>query len=197
MGVPEGVDNFKNYRNSKIDASLKLLRVALDDVKKGKKKFTTKSDLVNEMSERTGIHRTTLGRNEAYLREIMKHLTSQAGASTFVIPEDATPELLRQMVIDAKLENSQLKAKLEKRERQERAATNSSPTSQLAFADTVFVLMKVLDRMNTPEPLFRVDLEKGQILDLAEDPGARQVVVSGPRLKHFIEAMKTWQEQKR
>jgi hypothetical protein len=200
MGVPKGVDNFKHHRASKIEGSLELLRKALKTIKKSKKRFTDISSVVYEISKLTDLHRTTLTRNSAYREEILKFLVGQPGASTFVIPDDATPELLRAKLLDAQLQISQLMAKQEKREKQERARaineSNSTPASQVAFSDTVSAFRAVLERINSPHTIFNVDLDRGEIIDLAAD-ATHRVVVSGQRIKPFIEALRRLKEQER
>ncbi|ALK96269.1 hypothetical protein AM586_08230 [Massilia sp. WG5] len=72
----------------------------------------------------------------------------------------------------------------------------SESTAHAAFADTVWTMRQVLERVNADGEMFEVDLERCEIRDLAAAPG-RRTVVSGQRLRPFIAALRTLKEQEK
>jgi hypothetical protein len=197
MGVRKGTDNFKGFREAKQAASFELLRTELLKARRRKMVYPDESALVNDMAERTNIHRTTLIRNSRYHRLLLEFLASQAGGSTLVEDKDAPPELLRAKLIDAQMEIGHLRRELDKA----RAGTGqpgqpalSSSAAHAAFADTVSVLREVLDGINAEGETMVVDLQRGEIRDLSAQPG-RQVVSSGARVRPFIEAYRRLLQQ--
>lgn len=203
MGVPKGTDNFKGFRTVRQQTSVELLKTELEKARRRKMLYPDKSTLVADMAERTKIHRTTLVRNPAYHREILLFLAGQPGASALVAEEDAPPELLRAKLIDAQMEIGALKEKLAAREREgsvkidgTRGLDGPASEAHSAFVDTVWAMRSVLDRVNADGELFQIDLDKCEIRDLASEP-SRRVVVSGRRLRPFLDALKVLQDQER
>ena len=197
MGVNKGTDNFKAFRLKKQEISLTLLRAELDKADKRKMLYPDKATLVSDMAHRTKIDRTTLVRNPNYHRALLEFLAGQAGASTFVADKDASPELLRAKLIDAQLLISKLQADLQLAAQKvalEPASELSHSDSHTAYVDTVWAMRAVLERVNADGLLFEVDLERCEIRDLAAAPG-RQKVLSGTRLKPFMDALKRLKEQ--
>lgn len=184
---------------------MELLRSELDMARRRKMPYPDKATLVSDMADRTKIHRTTLVRNPLYHRMLLEFLARQAGGSTIVSDKDAPPELLRAKLIDAQMEVGALKEMLAARDRA--TATRNDvvgtgatalPESEAhrAFADTVWALRAVLDRINLDGEVFEVDSEKSEIRDLGAAPG-RRVVVSGQRLVPFLRALRRLKEQER
>lgn len=205
MGVPKGVDNFNAYRAAKQEGALEVLRTELEKARRRKMPYPSKATLVSDMAERTKIHRTTLTRNPLYHRMLLEFLNGQAGGSTFLLDKDASPEMLRAKLIDAQMEIGRLQMALDTSIRNDATAAMRTPAAlpqqveavaHAAFVDTVWAMRAVLDRLNADGLVFEVDLEKAEILDLAAAPG-RQIVAAGPRLRPFIEALRTLTEQER
>lgn len=205
MGVPKGIDNFNAYRAAKQEGALELLRVELDKARRRKMPYPSKATLVSDMAERTKIHRTTLIRNPLYHRMLLEFLGGQAGGSTFLLDKDASPEMLRAKLIDAQMEIGRLQLALDTASQNDAIKslrTNAvlpqpvESVAHAAFVDTVWVMRAVLDRVNADGLVFEVDLEQGEMRDLAAAPG-RQIVAAGPRLRPFIEALRTLMEQER
>lgn len=199
MGVKKGTDNFKGYRETSQEASVQLLKAELEKAQRRKMPYPDMATLVADMAERTKLHRTTLKRNATYHRMLLAFLGRQAGASTFVSDKDAPPELLRAKLIDAQMEIGSLKAQLAAQARSASAAAIAGPNgseaeAHAAFADTVWALRAVLDRVNVDGEVFKVDMGKGEIRDLAAVPG-RQVIVDGRRLQPFLKALQRLREQ--
>lgn len=201
MSAPKGTDNFKAFRAAKQGVTVELLRVELDKARRRKMLYPDKASLVSDMAERTKIHRTTLVRNPIYHRMLLEFLAGQPGGSTFVADKDAPPELLRAKLIDAQMEIGALKKQLAAIATRPalpniNAAALSSAEAHTAYVDTVWALRAVLDRVNLDGEVFEIDFDKGEILDLAAAPG-RRVVVSGQRLRPFLDALRCLQEQER
>lgn len=202
MGARKGTDNFKAFRAAKQESSVELLRVELEKARKRKMPYPDKATLVSDMAGRTKIHRTTLVRNPVYHRLILEFLAGQAGASTFVADKDAPPQLLQAKLIDAQMEIGALKERLAAQEKaaakQISAGAGSSALSlsdaHTAFADTVWAMRAVIERINADGEVLQVDLDKGVIRDLAAAPG-RHVIVSGQRLRPFLDALRRLKEQ--
>lgn len=204
MGVPKGTDNFKAFRATQQETSLELLRSELERARRRKMPYPDKATLVSDMALRTKIHRTTLVRNPLYHRMLLEFLAGQNGGSTFVADKDAPPELLRAKLIDAQMEIGALKSQMAAGERAAAKTVLAGPTSaalteseaHAAYADTVYALRAVLDRINVDGEVFEIDMDKGEIRDLAAAPG-RRVVVSGHRLRPYLDALRRLKEQER
>lgn len=202
MGVPKGTDNFKSHRSDKQSLFVSRIKAELEKLDRRKIKYENARTLVADLSERLGIHRTTFGRNPKYEKLVMDFLARQPGASTFVANEDATPELLRAKLLDADMNLGLLQDQMIEREK---AATKVASASaepaklsvseaHLAYADTVWAMRAVIDRVNAGGDLLEIDMDKGEIRDLASAPG-RQVIVSGPRLRPFLDALRRLKAQ--
>lgn len=209
MGVRKGTDNFAKFRASAIDANLRLIGHELDKQRKRRTPYPDLRSLVADLSEKTGLHRTTLTRKGSkYLRTLLSYLAQQPGGAR-VHDSDATPDVLREKLYDARLEIRTLKDRLaiaEKRYEagllgppQQRAREDLQPAAPnwyLAFADTAMVLKLVIERMNSIDEILRVDLDAKQLLDLSASVNER--VVAGPdRAKWFAAYYQTLSEQAR
>ena len=136
---------------------------------------------------------------------LLEFLGGQAGATTFLLDKDASPEMLRAKLIDAQMEIGRLQVALLGADRVDAAkalaANQASPqlsesAAHSAFVDTVWAMRAVLDRVNLDGLVFEVDLERCEIRDMAAAPG-RRVVVDGQRLRPFVEALRKLTEQER
>jgi hypothetical protein len=165
--------------------------------------YPNMATLVLDMAERTKLYRTTLLRNPLYHSVLLEFLAGQAGGSTFVMSKDAPPELLRAKLIDSELELGQLREQLARaRHVCETKSNDTKPVASriiesaahAAFSDTVWAMRELLERVNLDGVVFEVDMVRCEIRDLASAPG-RHIVASGPRLRPFIEALRTLLEQ--
>lgn len=205
MGAPKGTDNFSGYREAQLNSNLRLIEDALSILRKRKLRFEGLQPLAAEVAERTGVHRTTLCRNSAYKRLMLNHLASQPGASALVGDDDATPELLKAKLFDARLEAKTLRSRVTALENQLSASTvalieeedtvpSGKPSAHVDFSNTVMVLKLILERVNAEFEVIQVDFEKEELRDLAA-PVGRQVIVSGQRARAFLQAYRTLLEQ--
>lgn len=205
MGAPKGTDNFSGYRDAQTKGNLLLIEDALGILKKRKLRFEGVQVLAAEIAERTGIHRTTLCRNPAYKRLLLNHLATQPGASALVGDSEATPELLKVKLFDARLEAKNLRTRVAALEQELSAPAKKSlemgdnnaleqPNPHVDFSNTVMVLKLVLERINAEFEVVQVDFEKEEIRDLSA-PAGRQIIASGLRTRAFLKAYRTLLEQ--
>ncbi|EIF30152.1 hypothetical protein BCh11DRAFT_05627 [Burkholderia sp. Ch1-1] len=207
MGVPKGTDNFAKSRAKSVAANLELIRRELDKQKKRRIPYPDLRALVADISERTGLHRTTLTRKGSkYLKVLLLHLAEQPGASANVSDNDATPALLKAKLLDARLEVRTLKNRLEVAEHKSRAKVEpngeasaldtvaASPNWYLAFADTATVLKLLIDRMNAIDETVQVDVEGKRIIDLSV-PSKDRIVAGPERARWFADYYKKLKEQ--
>jgi len=207
MGVPKGMDNFAKSRAHGVAANAELIRRVLDKQKKRRIPYPDLRSLAEDVSERTGLHRTTLTRpGSKYLKMLVLHLAEQPGASANVSDSDATPSTLKAKLIDARLEIRTLKNRLEVAEHKSSASgekngkaiasglATSGTDWYLAFADTATVLRLLIDRMNIMDETVQVDVEGKRIIDLSAP--SRDRVVAGPeRVRWFADFYKKIKDQ--
>ena len=205
MGAPKGTDNFSGYREAQVNSNLRLIDDALGILRKRKLRFEGLQTLAAEVAERAGVHRTTLCRNPTYKRLLLNHLVTQPGASALVGDNEATPELLKVKLFDARLEAKTLRSRMAALEQklstpavalieEDHVAPSGKSNPHVDFSNTVMVLKLVLERINAEFEVIQVDLEKEEIRDLSS-PAGRQVIVSGQRAKAFLQAYRTLLEQ--
>lgn len=200
MGVQKGTDNFKIFRERKVAGNMLLVRAALERSRKRKQPYPKLSVLVSDMAERTGIHRTTLTGNPAYLKELLTYLASQPGASYAVSDEDASPELLRAKLLDMRLEIKKLTKQVAESKKIMDAsqdkfplvanASADTPDWYLAFSNTAMTLKLLIEKLNSEFEIIRVDFQTAEILELSA-PRGRQLIAGGDRTRSFIEFYRT------
>jgi hypothetical protein len=205
MGVRKGTDNFAKSRKARIDDNNRLITHELEKQAKRRIPYPSLSVLVADISDKTGLHRTTLSREGSpYLRLLLSHLARQPGASALVHDDDASAPLLKEKLYDARLENRTLRNQLETASRrlardaganeQETPAGPPANDWYLAFADTAMLLKMLIDRFNQDDETVRVDVERKQLLDLSASP--RNRVVAGPeRVRWFADFYKKIKDQ--
>jgi hypothetical protein len=202
MGVRKGQDNFKDFRDKRGKISEDLLKKELDKASRRKTIYPTESSLIIDMADRTGLHRTTITRNPKYYRLLLSFLASQPGATTHVRNKDASPTLLQAKILDMTMENAGLANELVLAKRQSSVKKNSPASidsGSLAhsdFSDTVMLLRAVIDSINARGEIIKVDLETGEINNMAAAPSKR-LIAAGQRTAPFIKAMRVLREQEK
>jgi len=211
MGVRKGTDNFAESRATNIAENLARIRHELAKQKKRRIPYPDLTSLVADISEKTGLHRTTLTRKRSrYLGVLLQHLAEQPGAAALVDDKSASAPLLSAKLYDARLEIRTLKNRLEIAEKRatlpptdEQASstsrgsnTNAKADWYTAFADTAMVLKLLIDRMNSIDETLRVDVAKKQILDLSA-PSHERVVAGPERSRWFVEYYKKLSDQEK
>ncbi|BDT58117.1 hypothetical protein MasN3_16110 [Massilia varians] len=205
MGVPKGTDNFKSFRTKKSEANLQALKDALSKARKRKRVYSSLSEIIAEMQDLTGLHRTTLSRNPLYQNLLRAYLVAQPGAAARLPVLDAPPEVLRAKLIDMEMEIERLNREkningpTQPRAANERQLESGKPTSDhtdwyVAFANTAATLLALIDALNKEATLIKVDVQAGEILDKSE-PDGRQLIVGGERARAFIQYYRKFKEQ--
>ena len=202
MGVRKGQDNFKGYRDTRSKVSEELLKRELDKASRRKTIYPTESSLLIDMADRTGLHRTTITRNPKYYRLLLNHLAAQSGATKHVRDKDASPALLQAKLLDKTMENAGLANELALAKKQASikhknpASADSRSVAHADFSDTVMLLRAVIDSINSQMEIIKVDLETGEIRNMAEVP-SRRLIAAGQRTAPFIKAMRILKEQEK
>lgn len=210
MGVHKGTDNFAESRSAKIAANLRVIEHVLEKLRKRRVTYPDVQALAADVSERTGLHRTTLTRDGSnYLKPLLTYLAEQPGASMAVRDEDATPALLRAKLVDTRLEIRTLKNRLALAEKaiqdgqthsgeQSPRIAESKPSQDwyTAYADTAMALKLLIDRLNQIDETVRIDIAGKQIIDLSAPP-RDQVVVASSRATWFVDFYKKLSDQER
>ena len=204
MGAKEGENRFRSFQAAKVDGNVKLIQAELKEIRwRSGIAFHNLNSLIRYVAKVTGINRTTLKRNPAYRRLLMDSLARQIGAARIVNPNDASPELLRAMIEDLKMEkgnlanqNRMLVARINQIEHEagKSLVNNLQPknvglpvnvNADIAFQDTAFTLEQLIQRFDGS---IVVDVDEGLILDMAIlNPRERREHAIGPeRTKFFI-----------
>ncbi|WP_454872483.1 hypothetical protein [Paraburkholderia xenovorans] len=199
MGVPSGTDNFAEYRGRRISENKTQILRELATLTKRRIVFADIPALVADVSDATGLHRTTLTRKGSpYLGMLLKHLANQPGAASLVSDKSASTPVLDAKLFDVRLEVKTLKNRLDLAHAHAAktakdlsveplsSTATSMPDWYLAFADTAMVLKLVVERMNSIDEIVRIDVVGKQILDLSA-PTAERVIAGPERVKWFID----------
>lgn len=200
MGVKKGTDNFSKFRKIRSNNKLSLISFQLNKQMRRRIQYLDLGSLVAYISEKTGIHRTTLNRNSVYKSTLLNYLATQPGASNKVLDEDATLELLKAKLFDARLEirnqTNQLSimskhlAKIQDGANNGLSLVNVKNKNEenwyLAFSDTAMLLKTLIDRLNKDGETIHIDKENKQLIDLSA-PSKYRVIASSERAKWFIE----------
>ncbi len=200
MGVDKGTDNFAKFRKDRSNIKLELIAYQLNKQRRRKIQYPDFGSLVAHVSEKTGIHRTTLNRNSVYKSSLLQYLATQPGASSHVRDSDATPELLKAKLYDSRLEIRNQKNQIDilsKRLAKLYEESNNDLGSitvkkqnvqdwYLAFIDTAMLLKLLIDRLNVHGETIQIDTDKKQLIDLSA-PSKDRVIASSERVRWFIE----------
>jgi hypothetical protein len=204
MGATEGENRFRSFQAAKVDGNVKLIQAELKEIRwRSGIVFHNLNSLIRYVAKLTGINRTTLKRNLVYRRLLMDSLARQPGAALVVNPDDASPELLRAMIEDLKMDkgnlanqNRMLVAKINQIEHAagKSLVNNLQPknvglpvnvNADIAFQDTAFILEQLIQRFDGS---IVVDVDEYLIIDMAIlNPRERREHAIGPeRTKFFI-----------
>ena len=200
MGVNKGTDNFSKYRDERLNTKLDLIAFQLEKQRRRKIQYPDFGSLVSHVSEKTGILRTTLNRNPDYKSALLHYLATQPGASNNVRDDDATPELLKAKLFDARLEIRNQKnqigilsnrlVKLGEDANDNVGAiivkNQNEPDWYLAFSDTAMLLKLLIDRLNMHGETIQIDIDKKQMIDLSASSRDR-VIAGSERARWFID----------
>lgn len=186
MKSDRGAANIRKFNAERAEKNLTLVKHELQFCRKRKMAFRSPGILAAYLSDRTGIHRTTLIRNPQYRVLLTQFVGSQPGAASKV--DDSTDDVY---VLKAKLSSAQSEVGALRYEVKRLAALverlsqmDASPGAsdiEVGFANVCALLGLVLARGE----VFAVDINKRTVLDLAARPSER--IVAGPeRAAPFI-----------
>lgn len=187
MARERGAANVRKYNAVRARTNLALLEPELRQCRKRRLQFKSPGLLAAYLSDRTGIHRTTLTRNAKYNVLLASYMSSQPGAAAVVHDGTDDPNILRAKLAATQAEVGTLRLDVKRLAAQlSRAATPpaSGPCASkegVDFANLCVLLSLVLVRAET----FAVDSNARSLLDLAARPSDQ--VVGGPeRAAAFI-----------
>lgn len=187
--MPNNIGGFNDYRAVEYQ---QIIVDVLTSASRKKMKFSKAQHLQKYVEEQTGIHRTTLKRNNTYWALIRAYVREQPGAASFV--EDA----IDVGVVEASLLIAQ--AKIGRLERELRASqkqlaiaqseerqvalgppgavkSNELKALEVALNDTCALLASVLVRAE----VYAIDMEARVLFDKTERPGSERRPVSTPQ----------------
>jgi hypothetical protein len=207
MPPRKGQNNFADSQTKKVQLNENLIRQRLREVRRGAI-FINLGALVDYISEKTKIHRTTLRRNPIYLKLLLEWLQQQPGASSFVKEEDASEATRKVKILEMQItisnlkkENLRLKSILATEEKYhvklpalrapyDELIGGNLPMVQAMDTKNVdqiaIVLIKVLEHLAEKELGILVDAINCQIIDSTE-VDERRVIVSAKRVKPFLD----------
>lgn len=188
-----GAANIHKFNSERTQRNLPLIEEELKRCKRIKLGFNSIGKLAEYVGSRTGIHRTTLLRNNTYKVLLVNHLSSRRGATDGVTDEAASAEVLRMKLMGVRLELSNVREKCRRLEAYisklgsapvlENQANNASVGDYyVEFVDTAMALAAVLERLRDTTLLNTVAMT---IEDLAAPPSQR-IIVGPKRVNAFI-----------
>ncbi|MCA3081528.1 MAG: hypothetical protein ING69_02610 [Rhodocyclaceae bacterium] len=188
-----GAANLQCFNTERQQQNISRIQSQLKAVQRQRLEFKSLGRLAEYLSELTGIHRTTLARNDEYKLLLLNFLAKRPGYREAISESNATPEMLQAKLLGLKLENANFKKRVERLERAVQAASvpnaieaEISDSRQgdfyLAFIDTAMALTAVLERI---QDTVSVDMQKRTIEDLAAPP-SRRLIVGPERTASYI-----------
>jgi hypothetical protein len=188
-----GAANIQAFNTERAQRNVSLIAEELKKSKRRKLEFRSIGRLAEYVASTTGIHRTTLLRNNTYKALLVSHLASKGVATTSVSDEEAPVEILRAKLMGVRLELSNLKDKYRRLEAYisklgtaptlaDEATDAGTEDYYIQFVDTSMALAAVLERLRDTTLL---NTAAKTIEDLAAPPSQRTIV--GPeRATAFI-----------
>lgn len=188
MASERGAANIRKFNAERERRNLALVEKELEQCRKRKLQFKTIGLLAAYLSDRTGIHRTTIVRNTKYKVLLAVFMRSQPGAAAVVDDGTEDPHLLKVKLASAQAEVGILRQEVKRlNTRLSRVDAMQLPSAGAArgevdFANLCVLLSLVLLRADT----FGVDTKLRSLIDLAARPSER--IVGGPeRAGAFVE----------
>jgi hypothetical protein len=215
MPAKKGQNNFAAVQKRIVGENLAVLEARIREIKRGTV-FASVNALVDYLSHRTGMHRTTLKRNPEYYKRILVCFGRQPGAAAWVDAENADAATLRAKLLDLQIE---LRGVRQENQALRRALTNftqaaGSPQTAsldalgpvgstdnpprtagvakdvLAASQVAMCLLAVLERLAEKELGIVIDDKAREIHDLSEE-GEKRVLVGSRRASMFF----SWLQQ--
>ena len=192
MASERGAANIRKFNVEREQKNLPLVEHELQLCRKRKLQFKSPGLLAAYLSDRTGIHRTTLSRNAKYKVLLAVYMRSQPGAASIVDDGTDDPYVLKAKLASAQAEVGSLRQEVKRLAAQLSRAEAVTPHAsgagkdEVEFANLCVLLCLVLVRAET----FAVDSKSRTLVDLAARPSER-LVGGTDRTAAFI----AWMEQ--
>lgn len=191
MASERGAANIRKFNVEREQKNLPLVEHELQLCTKRKLQFKSLGLLAAYLSDRTGIHRTTLTRNAKYKVLLAVYMRSQPGAVSIVDDGTDDPYVLKAKLASTQAEGGSLRQEVKRLTAQLSRAevvTHASGAGKgdVEFANLCVLLCLVLVRAET----FAVDSKSRTLVDLAARPSER-LVGGTDRAAAFI----AWMEQ--
>lgn len=202
MGVTKGTNNFSQHQKQKVEENITKIKKELEQIP-NKLIYSTPGAIVEYISTKISVHKTTITRNKKYMALIYKKFSEQPGINEYVpikhINEQALASRLKVCQIENQLiisENKRLKNQLSQllSEDIDSQACNQNtlitpPSSKvdIAFDHTAKSLHLVLERLLESELGIMLDEKNGTIVDLSKYLPSEQVIVTKSILKYYLE----------
>ncbi len=177
---------------------IKKVKVELHRVLEGFRRqgltFKTSTSLAKQVSMHVGRHYTNLMRNHHYRRVLEDYLMAQSGKAENIPDELATAPVLLSKLRTARLEISNLKARLNTLEKQaEKRKSNDLvikdqyiPTkAEVDFSMTCDVLHDLLERLGGPDAVER-DNQRGLLIDKFPTGGRDEIIGGKNKAKPYL-----------
>lgn len=181
MKSERGAPNIRKFNAVRTEKNLHLIEEGLRECQRRRLQFKSIGLLATYISDRSGIHRTTLQRNANYKILLAQYVRSQPGAATSVSDEVDDAFILKAKIAIAQAELGVLRKEVTRLNAQLvriSAAKESSVAkskSEVEFANLCMLLSLVLVRAET----FVVDTKARVLVDLSAKPTDR--IVGGER----------------
>lgn len=193
MKSQRGSANLLKFNADREERNIPLIMNELDNIRHLKLKFKTPGRLVEYLSAKTGIHRTTISRNANYKQLILDFYVKSGGNIVDIKNKNPSVGLIETQLIASQLESSNLRQEISQLEATNRHIkqisssksrnTNSSAEKDyIAFVDTAMALTAVLELM---QDTIIINLQKKTIEDLAAPP-SRRIIVGPERASAYI-----------
>lgn len=193
MKSQRGSANLLKFNADREERNIPLIMNELDNIRHLKLEFKTPGRLVEYLSAKTGIHRTTISRNANYKQLILDFYVKSGGNIVDIKNKNPSVGLIETQLIASQLESSNLRQEISQLEATNRHIkqisssksrnTNSSAEKDyIAFVDTAMALTAVLELM---QDTIIINLQKKTIEDLAAPP-SRRIIVGPERASAYI-----------
>lgn len=192
MASERGAANIRKFNAEREQKNFPLVEHELQLCKKRKLQFKSPGLLAAYLSDRTGIHRTTLSRNAKFKVLLAVYMRSQPGAASIVDDGTDDPYVLKAKLASVQAEVGSLRQEVKRltaqlfRAEAELPHASGARKDDVEFANLCVLLCLVLVRAET----FAIDSKSRTLVDLAARPSER-LVGGSERAAAFV----AWTEQ--
>ncbi|HEY8381908.1 MAG TPA: hypothetical protein VIL09_07155 [Microvirga sp.] len=208
MGARKGQNNFRDHQRKAVEDGLRLVERVLKALPRGTR-YADFNALKRAVAQGTGLHATTLARNPHYRKALYQFIVANPGRIDGPTEEAAPRATLKAQAVAAEIRVRAAQRDLQRLRRfvEQQPAFPAPGTvdaighapgagTQAEFDMTATVLARLLARLAEKELGIVVDMERGEIVDAAED-GSRRVIAGKPDTGPFIEWMRRQEARRR